>query len=176
MRSGKYSSAVILVEGRLKLTLPGDAIVDMSDLRDLTQEELLLKLAMERVRSVPPQEREGEFSIPKTTTVHGSKKQRDVQMPQRGENDRMRLNGAKFLYDHRYYATSVLRIKSVLRYHPEVDGSTDARLMAAAALENMKLDGEALTEYLDIAGGALSAAQQTIVEQSIARLRQRSKP
>ena len=53
MKTGGSGAAVLSVampSGAKTMTLPSDVIVDMSDIRDLSQEELMLKLTMEKVR------------------------------------------------------------------------------------------------------------------------------
>ena len=61
--------------GRAKtITLPPEVIVDMSDIRDLSQEELMLKLTMEKVRGSSYQWNESDPAIPNAGVIHGSEK------------------------------------------------------------------------------------------------------
>ena len=67
MRTGPGSSATIEADKR-KLTIPEMTILDVSDVRQLSQEDFLLKLAMQNILAVPPRERD-ELSIPSATVV-----------------------------------------------------------------------------------------------------------
>lgn len=170
IRSGKRSSAVLLVDGTRKLTVPEEVILDLSDIRTLTPEEFLLKLAMEGVRSAP-QTPPGEMIIPRTTTVHGSRyesKRADAVINK--EQLSLQLNGTRVLYDNGYFATCVLRSKEVFRLLPELRAGIENRLRVAASLEQMNLPSEALSEYRSIYEQAMSPAQREIVERNIQRL------
>lgn len=172
MKLDKKSSATIFIDGAKKLVVPELVIVDLSDFRQLSQEDLLLKLAMERVRSISPEPGGEEFQIPQTTTMHGENKaERTVTAPSTRATAVLQLNGTKVLYTKGYYATCALKTKEIFRLHPELRTDGDARIMVAGALENMKLYGEALNEYLGIPSSCLSAKQEVIVKEKIAQLK-----
>ena len=161
----------------LRLTLPEMVIVDCSDLRTLTQEELLLKLAMEGIRALPAQKRGAEPAIPRTTTVHGTQSDSEDAAGAATGTGRyaMQLNGTKVLHAHGYYATMVLRAKEVLRLAPELRHRTDVRLMVADAFERMRLSNEALTEYRSLDKEKLAPAERSLVDRKIAELRKKQK-
>jgi hypothetical protein len=168
----KRSSATILVDGRQKFELPGETVIDLSDLRALTGQDLLLMLAMERVRSVSGQRRDDDLAVPRTSTVHGS--DRDAPPPSplpQGPLGKLQLNGTGFLYEHGFYATCVLKSKEVFRLNPGLMKAFDARLRVASALERMDLPGEAAEEYTVLLSEQLSGAQRTAVEEKVSELR-----
>ena len=176
MKSGKKSTAVITVDGKNKISVPELVIIDCSDLRTLTQEQLLLMLAMEKVRSVPADRREYEMFIPKTTTVHGENRGAvDSRSQGKSTAGVLQLNGTKVLYKQGYYATCVLKTKEVFRLNPELLNKFDARLTVANALEQMHLQGEALGEYLALKKAQLTPQQYSLVEQKIGELRRKAK-
>jgi hypothetical protein len=186
MRSGERSTATIVIDpnrnvaGRKHIVVPENVIIDLSDFRELTQDDLLLKLAMERVLAVPDNsnERENGLVIPQTTIVHGESKEesaasRDERLEVSRELGLLQLNGARVLYNSGYYATCVLRAKEVLRLYPAFSSKADVRFMIASSLEKANLNGEALTEYLSFASENLSARDQAIVRNKIEQLRKR---
>lgn len=176
MMSGRGASAVLSVDGATRLALPEMVIVDCADLRTLTQEELLLKLAMEGIRALPPQKRGSELSVPRTTTIHGEPSESGRPLaPGSKESYALQLNGTKVLHKHGYYATMVLRAKEVFRLAPELQKRTDIRLMVADAFEQMKLNGEALGEYRGLAKEKLPEKERTLVEGKIAELKKKQK-
>jgi hypothetical protein len=172
IRLGKKSSATVMTENNMKLQIPEMTVLDLSDLRTLTQEELLLKLAMERVRIVPDQGRENDFHIPRTTTVHGSNMGgAPTAVSSNANGGIMQLNGVRVLYNNGYFATSVLKAKEVFRLVPETSTMIDTRLIVASALEKLNVRSEALTEYTEIAKENLSQSQRALVEGRIAQLK-----
>ena len=174
IRMGKKSKAVLSIDGRDRLTLPEMVIVDVSDLRKLSQEELLLMLAMQDVRSVPGKDRKDELNIPRTTTVHGAN-QGNVPSAIAADPDAgtLLLNGTKVLYDNGYYATCILKAKDVYRQLPVLAKNIGSRLIVASALERLSLFSEALTEYAGLSQERLSPRQKALVEEKLARLKRK---
>lgn len=178
MRTGKNGSATLLVQeggaGAVRrLALPADVIVDMSDVRELTQEELMLKLTMQKVRATPEQDRDGGPQISHAAVMHGTDAGRAGAM---AENDpqigRSLLNGAKVLLENGFSATAVLRTMEVFRLFPSLAAIVDNRLVLAGAMEKANLRGEAVTEYQAIRKmEGLSSAQAAAVSARIEALR-----
>lgn len=177
MKTGKRSNAVLLarVEGKpdKRITLPADVIVDISDIRDLTQEELMLKLTMEKVRSSSYEWKTNELQMPNATVVHGQDRGGDEPL---SENSAaiglLQWNGTRVLMDNGFYSTGVLRAMEVFRLYPAIASVAGNRLQFADALEKAQLRGEAVAEYVAIAAmPGLTAAQQGHVQSRLAALR-----
>ena len=153
IRTGKGGNVVLLVQlgtalASKRITLPPHVIVDMSDIRDLTQEELMLKLTMERVRGSSYQWKNDGMAIPDAAVVHGANDAAPVPL---SENDiqtgHLQLNGVRVLYENGFFASCVLRAMEVFRLYPALGASFEHRLMLAESMENANLHGEALAEY-----------------------------
>jgi hypothetical protein len=171
MRTGPGSTATIEADKR-KLTIPEMTILDISDVRQLSQEDFLLKLAMQNILAVPPRERD-ELSIPSATVLHGdnASKTNTPVFPDTMVGE-MELHGARVLFENSYYATSILKSKETLRTHPELKANFDARLTVATAFEKMKLNKEAVTEYSLLARENLVSSQAKKVQVALERLKQ----
>jgi hypothetical protein len=171
MRTGPGGSATIEIEKR-KLVVPELTILDISDVRQLTQEDFLLKLAMENILAVPAREKD-EIEIPSATVLHGENKSKTtLSSSSDGKVGEMQLHGARVLYDNSYYATSILKSKETLRTHPEVRSNYDARFTVAMAFEKMKLTKEAITEYSMLSKENLPAPQAKKVQSALNKLKQ----
>lgn len=171
MRTGPGASATIEMDRR-KLVVPELTILDISDVRQLSQEDFLLKLAMENILAVPPREKD-ELAIPSATVLHGENKSKtDLAVSMDGKVGEMQLHGARVLYDNSYYATSILKSKETLRTHPEVRSNYDARFTVAMAFEKMKLTKEAITEYSLLSKENLPAPQAKKVQSALDKLKQ----
>jgi hypothetical protein len=153
MRTGKGGKVVLLVQWGTtatskKMSLPPHVIVDMSDIRDLTQEELMLKLTMEKVRGSSYQWKNDGMVIPDAAVVHGANNATAAPL---SENDiqtgRLQLNGVRVLYENGFFASCVLRAMEVFRLYPALSSSFEHRLLLAEAMEKANLRGEALAEY-----------------------------
>jgi len=158
MRTGKHSTAVLVLRAAgapdRKISLPPDVLVDVSDIRDLTQEELMLKLTMEKVRASSYQWKDDELRIPNATVVHGQDRGEGRALAANQlETGTMQWNGVRVLVEHGFYSTGVLRMMEVFRLYPAIAGSVEHRLLYADTLERAQLRGEAQAEY-----GSLSHA------------------
>lgn len=177
MKTGAGGSAVLLIplaDGSVKrVTLPAEVIVDMSDVRDLSPEELMLKLAMEKVRSSSYEWKNDELRVPNASVVHGANK---AQGPVASENDirfgKMQLRGTRVLYENGYYSTCALKSLEVFRLFPSLGSGFDDRLLVAEALEKAELRGEALNEYGSILKlDSLTTDQANLVRSRMAALK-----
>jgi hypothetical protein len=171
MRTGPNGSAVLLVsmdtDGATKrIALPAQVIVDMSDIRNLTQEELMLKITMEKVRASSYEWKNDGLNLPNAAVVHGEDRAPGAPA---AENDRqvgqLLLNGARVLFDNGFYATTVLRSMEVFRMYPALSGMFDHRFLLAQAMERANLRGEAMAEYSSLSRmEGLTPAQQQVVQ------------
>lgn len=174
MKTGKNSSVTILSPEKQPITIPELTILEVGDLRRMSQEELLLKLAMEDVRSIPPQENPGEMKIPNTTIIHGKNRPMpDVTTRRQNGFREMEVRGTKVLYDNAFYPTCILRAKEMIEVYPELKPKFEFRAMIAGALERTKLRGQALNEYLALSNEKLTPPQKAMVDENIRRLKQR---
>lgn len=181
MKTGKRGSAVLVGQvpdgttaASRRITLPQEVIVDLSDIRDLSQEELMLKLTMEKVRASSYQWKSDALRIPNAAVVHGAN---GADAGTLQENDPgiglLQWNGAKVLYSNGYYSTCVLKSMEIFRLYPSVGTTFENRMLVADALEKAALRGEALSEY-----GALSqmpgltSEQQSVLQARMRRLQQ----
>lgn len=170
IRTGPGSTVTVAV-GTRRIQIPPETMLDVVDFRTMSQEELLLKLAMEDVLKVPPREVDS-LMIPATTLLHGTEiKSPSALKPTTLTDGKMQLKGAKVLYDYGYLETSVLRAKEVMRSFKELESQYDARLRVARAFERLNLKREALREYVALSNESLPPTARREVENAIRRLK-----
>lgn len=171
MRTGTGASVTIESDAK-RLTVPSLTMLDLSDVRQMSQADFLLKLAMENILAVPPRDRD-EIMIPSAAVLHGSNKAKEeAEVFASVGAGQMQLQGARVLFDNAYYATSILKSKATLRNNPDLRSNFDARILVAQAFEKLKLNNEAITEYSLLAKENLAAPQMKKVQSSIERLKQ----
>jgi hypothetical protein len=174
MRTGPRGSAVILLPAALpqnsprRITLPPDVMVDLADVRELSQEELMLKLAMEKVRSSSYRPANDGLNIPNASVVHGTDKSLREALPENSiAVGIMQLNGTRVLFENGFYPTCALKSMEVFRLFPPLAERFGNRLLVAEALERAHLRGEALSEY----GAILKLSGLTPAQGSLVRTR-----
>jgi hypothetical protein len=179
MKTGRRGTAVLEVHpddparGVKRIVLPPEVIVEMSDIRELSQEELMLKLTMEKVRSSPYRWDGKVPDLPEAAVVHGTD---NAGAPPPVENDpaigKLHMNGSRVLFTNGFYSTCVLRTMEVFRTFPSLAAVFENRVLLARALENTRLTGEALAEYgLISAMPGLNPDELSLVRSKMAALR-----
>ena len=180
IKTGKKGSAVIVAQVpdkektvTKKVGLPPEVIIDMSDIRDLTPEELMLKLTMEKVRSSSYQWKNDDLHIPNAAVVHGADRSPSAPL---AENELLvglqEFRGAKVLFDNGFYPTCALKGIELFRLYPPLREDFENRMMVAGALEKAHLRGEALNELGELLRlKGITPAQQLAVRAKIEELR-----
>ncbi|HXX62479.1 MAG TPA: hypothetical protein VEO56_01670 [Bacteroidota bacterium] len=180
MKTGKKGHAILVATSgadasgaQKRIDLPGDVIVDMSDIRDLSQEELMLKLTMEKVRASSYQWKQDDLRIPNAPVIHGEDKGSAPALQANSiTTGVMELNGARVLFNNGFFATCALKGMEVFREFPPLAGEFHNRLLVAESLEKANLRGEALSEYGTIASlASLTPEQSVLVRNRMAALR-----
>ncbi len=169
------STMVIIKPAGIRYSIPEASMLDIADLRNLTQDELLLRLAMENIKSVPVQQRSNDITVPNTTIVHGddiSKDAEALKLP-RTEVGSLQMNGVEVLYDNSFYASGILKSKALMRLFPEARDEFTFRFQLAKAFEQVNLYDEALTEYVSLSQQPLSKDQKVKLDKTIQQLKNR---
>ena len=181
MKTGKRASAVVVMRGEdgrtitKRIALPEEVMLDISDIRNLSQEELMLKLTMEKVRASSYQWKNNEMNVPNASVEHGPDKTPVEQLPPLDLQVGMfQWNGTKVLYENGFYPTCAIKAMDVLRRYPSLKKRFENRLLVADALEKAKLRGEALNEYVSLSSEQLTPDQQEVVRSRIAQMKKQS--
>jgi hypothetical protein len=163
----------VLSSNSKKISLPPEVMVDISDIRELTQEELMLKLTMEKVRSSSYEWKNKEMNIPNTTVVHGeAKDKKETPAETNPEVGVLQMNGTRVLYENGFYPTSALKALDVMRRYPSLGGKFENRMLVAQALEKSNLKSEALSEYVLLSRAEnFTKEQRELVQSKIAQLK-----
>jgi len=179
MRTGTKGAAVLIVAAPdasappKRVTLPPEVIVDLADVRELSQEELMLKLTMEKVRASSYQWKDDDLRIPNAGVVHGNDRESEpAHTTGRVETGKMQLNGTRVLFENGYTSTGILKALEVFRLYPPLAASFENRMMVAEAMERASLRGEALNEYVALMSlEGLTLEQKGVLQSRIAQLR-----
>lgn len=172
IRTGEEAEVQLKLSETETFTLRAFSMLDCADLRQLSKNDLLIRLAMEHIRTIP----DTKVKRPAATTVtHGSdiSMQQNAPVEQResaGEAGTMRLEGAKALFAQRYFSSTVLAVKATLRTFGVRDRYT-AHTLAAQAFERLGLAQHAIDEYNSSLAAATDETHRAFATQQVTRLR-----
>jgi len=172
IRTGERSSVVLAV-GTNKVTIPDYTMVDLHDFRQMSREDLLLRLATQDILAVPDRT-DDKTVIPSATILHGNRKgARSASQTSEGKTGEMLIHGARVLQDYGYYATSVLRIRSTMTLYPEVKNDLDAMIALGGGFEKLNLESEARAVYISMLAEPLPDGYRKRVAGALERLKDR---
>ncbi len=166
IRTGEDAEVTLKV-GLSIFSLPAFAIIDVGDIRHLTRNDLLLKLAMEEIRGLPDSRPSTGNATP--TVMHGSRRRSSSYPVTYSEVGIMRLEGARALFRHKYYETTILAVKSTLHRYG-LRNPLAARRLVAQAFERLGLMQQAIDEYVGCLSLDLSRAEKKEIQRNIRRL------
>jgi len=181
IRTGRKGSAVLLIRSKgdggiisRKIKIPAEVLLDLSDVRDLSQEELMLTLTMERVRASSYEWKSSELHIPNATVIHGEKPvAQAVLKADDKELAALQMNGTKVLFAYGFYPTCALKALRIMERFPSLHEKFEHRFMVAESLERSHLKGEALSEYVTLSSTDLTTEQRSAVQAKIILLKKK---
>jgi tetratricopeptide (TPR) repeat protein len=149
--------AVLELSDGATFRLGGNTILDMSDLRKITERELFLHLMSRKISKIPPREDKTRLRIGNVSSVHGEQKAAVGNVVSDPSEEARRLqetNGAKALQAQHYYPNAILKFHHILNKYPDRNDCGEIHFYLGAAFEAINRPGQALDAY------------QTVIEQS----------
>lgn len=175
IRTGENAEVKIQVAENDFFMLYSYSVLDIADIRQLTKNDLLLKLSMEHIRSVPNSK--PNIKSPSTTIMHGENKataavkSSNTQKEISADIGTMRLEGARALFLQKYYSSAIISIKTTIRKFGLRDPFVALQL-AAQSFERLGLIQHAIDEYIASSNTRLTEAEKKEAQQQLARLKQ----
>ncbi|CUS97136.1 hypothetical protein [Candidatus Kryptobacter tengchongensis] len=161
----------IEIEGnKILFKSDGGIIINISDLRRLTKEELLLQLAFEEMKSVPDVKK--DKSNAKSTGIYGTEIEEEKTNLKTGWNlTNYWVKGVSALFENGFYETSAIRARNLMLKFDELKDNIELKMIIATSLEKLELYGEAISELNKILLSSKDKNLNARVEQKIQELK-----
>jgi hypothetical protein len=182
--SGEASEVVLTLEDQTRFTLGGDAMLDVGDLRRITERQLFLFLMSQKAGRMSAPDSGSAIHITNVSVVRGSQKQLNTAPSPRPDTLTWirEKNGAKALFDAGLLPNAVVKFCTVLQRYPSILDRGEIHSYLGQAFEALKEPGRALDAYqtgLDEVNGCKEPSQPVLerkarIEASINRLRSKS--
>jgi hypothetical protein len=145
--TGENSSVRIIGNGK-KFHLKESSALTLSNLKTMTQDELLLALAMDEILDAPKKKDKSKSS---STAVYGTKiNSKENLLIISDDYGIKRLNGAVQLADNGYKESALIAAKETFRKYPSTKEIASFRIYFAEILIEKKLYDEAYSEFSSI--------------------------
>ena len=178
--SGEASEVVLLLEEGVLFTLGGHSILDISDLRRISERQLFLYLMSQKVGHLNISEPPDKIHIENVSVVRGERKGAadDFSSPDRTRDWMLETNGAKALFNAAYRTNAIMKFYKILERYPTVDDQGEIHFYLGRAFESLEENGRACdafeTALNRMNGKTLSgadAARKASVQEALARLK-----
>jgi hypothetical protein len=147
--AGEASEAVLLLEDGTRFSLGGNAVLDVSDLRRITERQMFLFLMSQKVERLAATDSSAAIHIVNVSVVRGSQKQASPEPAPQADVRGWTLekNGAKALLDADYCTNAVVKFYKILQRHPDVRDGGEIHWLLGRAFEALKETGRAADAY-----------------------------
>jgi len=151
--TGEVSEVVlVLVEGNL-FTLGSNSIIDIGDLRKITERELFLYLMSQKLKRIEKREEKSKLRIENISVVRAERKGHEIKDDQeklRSDMWRREINGARALYAQRYYPNTVVKLYKVLEKYSSMDDCGEIHFYIGKSFEALSETGRAIDAYQQV--------------------------
>lgn len=149
------AAAVLELNEGATFRLSGNTLLEMLDLRKITERELFLHLMSQKISKLPPADEKTRLRIGNVSSVHGEQKKTSTGSgADSGERRQQEANGAKALLAQQYHPNAILKFHQILAKYPNVDDCGEIQFYLGRAFEAISRPGQA------------SDAYQAVIEQS----------
>lgn len=148
----------------LSFTLKDGAAINVSSIKKMSIDQLIMALALDKVMSAP---RKKENNKSESTSVYGDKLGAANEIIQTNDFGIKRINGAKQLAENGFIESAIVSAKEIFRKYPEVAKDAADRIYFADLLYNKKLYDEALEEYNAIKMLSITETQKKEIDNKI---------
>ena len=146
---GEASQAVLVLEDGTRFTLGGNALLDVSDLRRITERQLFLFLMSQKVGRIAASDSSSVLHITSVSVVRGARKETGVEPPPASD---LRLwtrerNGARTLFDAGLVPNAIIKYYKILQRYPSADDGGEIHCSLGRAFEAIHETGRASDAY-----------------------------
>lgn len=147
--TGEASAVVLETPDGATFRLSSYAILDIADLRKITEREMFLYLMSNKVNQIPARQEKTRLRIGNVSVIHGTSQ---AESSRRAAEDESQIwvqesNGAKALYDQHYYPNAVVKLHKILAKYPNLEDCGEIHFYLGKAFEALSKPGQASDAY-----------------------------
>ena len=152
--TGEASEVVVTLDNGNAFTLSSQSILDIGDLRKITERELFLYLMSEKVRKIQKPEEGSTLRISNISVVRAEDKRKSSSESQNrtSQSDRWwwEINGAKALHIQAFHTNAILKFHKILEKYENLDDGGEIYFYLGKAFEAINEPGRAMDAYQQV--------------------------
>ncbi|MCA9733453.1 hypothetical protein KC799_15055 [candidate division KSB1 bacterium] len=148
--TGEKSEVRLSLDGEVNFILGANAILDISDLRRISRQELFLIITSEKIESLPARKSPGSLRINNVNVLHGAKKndsERPELNPKIEQEWQQHRNGGIDLLQQDFYTNAIIKFHKTLKTYVQVKDCGEIYFYLGQAFEALENEGQALQAY-----------------------------
>jgi len=169
--TGENGSVVLSLDDERQFTLESNSILDIADLRDITQKELFLFLMRQKIEKLEKRDAPAQLKLGKVSVVHGTKSEDKVILSTSEDLWTKESNGVHALFTHELYSNVVMKSISILQRYPDQHGCTDLYFKLASSFEALDKKDQAEINYRRALENAKTCGDKDNIEEAKAALK-----
>ena len=148
--TGADGVVVLQTNDGIKFELGNNSILDISDLRKISEKELFLYLMSKKVQKIEPRNGKTRLRIGKVSVVHGESKVESENVP--GNNSKsdfliQEKNGARALHEQSLYPNSIIKYHKILEKYDAGKDCGEIHFYLGKSFEALNQIGQAIDAY-----------------------------
>lgn len=148
--TGFNSMVILQLSDGSHFELGNNSILDISDLRKISEQELFLYLMSQKIQRIEPREGKTRLRIGNVSVVHGESKA-EAENPSVGKGKSALLvqekNGALALYDQKFYPNSIIKFYKLIDKYNQIKDCGEIYLYLGRSFEAVNHVGQAIDAY-----------------------------
>lgn len=145
----EFAEVLLQIDTETKFRLVSNSVLDIGDLRKITERELFLYLTSEKINEIEPRKKKLKLRIPNVSVVHGEFRSKDQPLQVKSDSSwwKKEVNGAQALFSQSYYPNTVVKLHKILNKYPDVQDCGEVHFYLGRTLEALEKPGQALDAY-----------------------------
>ncbi|MFQ5633367.1 MAG: tol-pal system YbgF family protein, partial [bacterium] len=160
------SIVVLKLQSGETFRLASNAIVDIGDLRKITERELFLFLMSQKMDKMKPNDEKAKLRITNVSVVRAANKATKSKTGSRTtiENRQwlQEMNGAKAMYFQSFYPNAIMKLHKILQKNPDMEQCCEIFFYLAKSYEEIDKPGRALQAYRIVVANAKNEPCNTV--------------
>jgi len=146
--TGEGARVVLETPDGKTFELGSNSILDIADLRRISERELFLFLMSKKINQIEPRQEKTKLRIGNVNVVHGELKS-DSQNTSTSGNEFwvFEKNGAKALFAQDYTTNAVLKLNKILLKYPNLNDCGEIHSYLGKGFEKLNKPGQAIDAY-----------------------------
>ncbi len=148
--SGEASQVVLELSEEIVFSLGGNAVLDIGDLKKITERELFLYLTSQKISKIERSGDEPKIHIENVSVVRGERKITSITQIEPTDLYSMwqlEINGVKALYTQEFYPNAIIKLYKIIEKYPNHDDNGEAHFILGQSFERVNEPGRAIDAY-----------------------------